>query len=220
MKLESDHNRSTQELETSEPMIESKLVIDDINQPLELVMRWLEDAKALGMDEPDAMNIATICEKGKPRNRMVLMRHITQDEIGFFTNLSSHKSKEIIANPEVSATLWWPKMERQIRIQGVASPMAREVVQAYFDSRPRNSRIAAWASKQSQPLESMSILSDRFYKVSRRFAGSDIPLPEFWGGYTISVDRIEFWLGQPFRLHERVVFTKTGNGWDISRLFP
>lgn len=200
--------------------VNSNLIIDGIDHPLELLIRWLKDAKAEGADNPDAMNIATICEEGKPRNRMVLMRHVTQSEIGFFTNLSSDKSREIIANPNVSATLWWPNMERQIRIEGAASPMDRDLVEDYFKTRPRNSQIAAWASKQSQSLESMHVLNERFQEAKRRFANDDIPIPEFWGGYTISIDRIEFWLGQPHRLHERIVFTRYENGWNISRLFP
>jgi len=203
-----------------ETNVNSNLILDGIGHPLELLIRWLEDAKVAGADKPDAMNIATIGKEGQPRNRMVLMRHVTQSEIGFFTNLSSPKSKEIIANPNVSATLWWPNMERQIRIEGVASPMDRDIVEDYFKTRPRNSQIAAWASKQSQSLESMHVLNERFQEAKKRFAGGDIPIPEFWGGYTISIDRIEFWLGQPYRLHERIVFTRTENGWNISRLFP
>ena len=200
--------------------IDLNSLINDVKHPVEIVAKWLQEANDLGLEKPEAMNLATVGIDGKPRNRMVLMRHITETQIGFFTNLSSSKAKEITNNPNVSATLWWSEMERQVRIEGPAQPMCQDVVEAYFNSRPRKSRIAAWASKQSQPLSSMDALNKRFQEAELMFTEGDVTLPKFWGGYTISVERIEFWLGKPHRLHERIVLTKEKDGWLRSRLFP
>ena len=200
--------------------IDLNSLINDVKHPVEIVAKWLQEANDLGLEKPEAMNLATVGIDGKPRNRMVLMRHVTETEIGFFTNLSSSKAKEITNNPNVSATLWWSEMERQVRIEGPAQPMCQDVVEAYFNSRPRKSRIAAWASKQSQPLSSMDALNKRFQEAELMFTEGDVTLPKFWGGYTISVERIEFWLGKPHRLHERIVLTKEKDGWLCSRLFP
>ena len=200
--------------------IDLNSLINDVKHPVEIVAKWLKEAKDLELEKPEAMNLATVGIDGKPRNRMVLMRYITETQIGFFTNLSSSKAKEITNNPNVSATLWWSEMERQVRIEGPAQPMCQDVVEAYFNSRPRKSRIAAWASKQSQPLSSMDALNKRFQEAEMMFTEGDVTLPKFWGGYTISVERIEFWLGKPHRLHERIVLTKEKDGWLRSRLFP
>ena len=218
----------TQHSEISSSMIERdddkkidlNSLINDVKHPVEIVAKWLKEAKDLELEKPEAMNLATVGIDGKPRNRMVLMRYITETQIGFFTNLSSSKAKEITNNPNVSATLWWSEMERQVRIEGPAQPMCQDVVEAYFNSRPRKSRIAAWASKQSQPLSSMDALNKRFQEAEMMFTEGDVTLPKFWGGYTISVERIEFWLGKPHRLHERIVLTKEKDGWLRSRLFP
>ena len=218
----------TQHSEISSSMIERdddkkidlNSLINDVKHPVEIVSKWLQEAKDLELEKPEAMNLATVGIDGKPRNRMVLMRHVTETEIGFFTNLSSSKAKEITNNPNVSATLWWSEMERQVRIEGPAQPMCKDVVEAYFNSRPRKSRIAAWASKQSQPLSSMDALNKRFQEAELMFTEGDVTLPKFWGGYTISVERIEFWLGKPHRLHERIVLTKEKDGWLRSRLYP
>ena len=200
--------------------IDLNSLINNAKHPVEIVAKWLQEANDLGLEKPEAMNLATVGIDGKPRNRMVLMRHVTETEIGFFTNLSSSKAKEITNNPNVSATLWWSEMERQVRIEGPAQPMCQDVVEAYFNSRPRKSRIAAWASKQSQPLSSMDALDKRFREAELMFTEGDVTLPKFWGGYTISVERIEFWIGKPHRLHERIVLTKEKDGWLRSRLFP
>ena len=207
-------------IERDDDKIDLNSLINNAKHPVEIVAKWLQEANDLGLQKPEAMNLATVGIDGKPRNRMVLMRHITETQIGFFTNLSSSKAKEITNNPNVSATLWWSEMERQVRIEGPAQPMCQDVVEAYFNSRPRKSRITAWASKQSQPLSSMDALDKRFREAELMFTEADVTLPKFWGGYTISVERIEFWLGKPHRLHERIVLTKEKDGWLRSRLFP
>ena len=219
--MEQHSDKSSSLIEKDDDLnLELNNLLNDAKHPVEIVAKWLQEAKDMGLDKPEAMNLATVGIDGKPRNRMVLMRHISKTEIGFFTNLSSSKAKEITNNPNVSATLWWSEMERQVRIEGLAQPMSHDVVEAYFTSRPRKSRIAAWASKQSQPLSSMDALYKRFQEAELMFAEGDVTLPKFWGGYTISVERIEFWLGKPHRLHERIVLTKEKDGWLHSRLFP
>jgi len=211
---------SSSMIERDDDKIDLNSLINNAKHPVEIVAKWLQEANDLGLEKPEAMNLATVGIDGKPRNRMVLMRHITENQIGFFTNLSSSKAKEITNNPNVSATLWWSEMERQVRIEGPAQPMRQDLVEAYFNSRPRKSRIAAWASKQSQPLSSMDALDKRFREADLMFTEADVTLPKFWGGYTISVERIEFWLGKPHRLHERIVLKKEKDGWLRSRLFP
>ena len=192
----------------------------DSERPLQLLADWVQEAKDLGMAEPDAMNLATVDEKGNPHNRMVLMRHITEREIGFFTNLNSSKAADIFATQRTSCTLWWPQLERQVRIEGTAAEMPRNIVEEYFQSRPRNSQIAAWASKQSTELTSMERLHEEFRQFELKFSDKIVPTPTFWGGFTINVDKIEYWHGKPFRLHERVILTKEENNWSTTRIYP
>ena len=194
--------------------------IKDLDNPLELLSRWMQDAIDGGVTEPNAMNIATVDSNGNPRNRMVLLKYLDGDDIGFFTNLKSDKSLEILAHTMVSATIWWPEMERQVRIEGIATQMDRVLVDDYHSSRPRKSRVAAWASDQSRPLKSREELEERFEQYDSMFDGEDIPLPPFWGGDTIRADKIEYWEGRPSRMHERVSLSRGDDGWDMTRLYP
>ena len=194
--------------------------IKDLDNPLELLSRWIQNAIDGGVTEPNAMNIATVDLKGNPRNRMVLLKYLDGDDIGFFTNLKSDKSLEILAHNVVSATIWWPEMERQVRIEGIATQMDRELAEDYHSSRPRKSRVAAWASDQSRPLKSREELEERFDQYDSMFDGDNVPLPPFWGGYTIRADKIEYWEGRPSRMHERIVLTREEEGWDMTRLYP
>ena len=194
--------------------------IKDLDNPLELLSRWIQNAIDGGVTEPNAMNIATVDLKGNPRNRMVLLKYLDGDDIGFFNNLKSDKSLEIRSHSMVSATIWWPEMERQVRIEGVATQMDRALAEDYHSSRPRKSRVAAWASDQSRPLGSREELEERFDQYDSMFDGEDVPLPPFWGGYTIRADKIEYWEGRPSRMHERIVLTREEEGWDMTRLYP
>ena len=189
-------------------------------RPLQLLADWVQEAKDLGMAEPDAMNLATVDAKGNPHNRMVLMRHINEREIGFFTNLESRKAADIFATQRTSSTLWWPQLGRQVRIEGTATEMPRDMVEAYYQSRPRKSQIAAWASKQSTELASMNRLHQDFRQYEEKFSDKTVPTPTFWGGFTILVDKIEYWHGKPFRLHERIVLTKGEQNWSTTRIYP
>jgi len=194
--------------------------IKDHTKPLELLSNWVQEAIDAGITEPNAMNIATVDSNGNPRNRMVLLKYLEGDNIGFFTNLESYKSVEIRGHSMISATIWWPEMERQVRIEGVATLMDRGLAEEYHSSRPRKSRIAAWASDQSRPLPSREELKQRYEKYELEFGDGEIPLPPFWGGYTIRADKVEYWEGRPNRMHDRVVLTRTDDGWDTERLYP
>tara|TARA_B100001113_G_C21045920_1_gene594487 strand:- start:367 stop:996 length:630 start_codon:yes stop_codon:yes gene_type:complete len=196
------------------------IVIERPNYPLELLENWINDAISEKVTEPNAMNIATIDKDGKPRNRMVLIKHLTKNEIGFFTNKESDKGKELRNCPYVSCTIWWPEMERQVRIEGIAKEMGVGFVEDYHSSRPRMSQIAAWASLQSEDLDSRDVLLQRFQMYEEKFESSVIPVPPFWGGYVIDPTKIEYWEGRPSRLHDRVLLTKSNNGWEINRLYP
>lgn len=198
----------------------SPIEIENLDCPLDLLSRWIQEAIDAGVTEPNAMNIATVDTNGNPRNRMVLLKYLEGDDIGFFTNLKSDKSLEIQSHNMVSATIWWPEMERQVRIEGVATQMDRALTEDYHSSRPRKSRVAAWASDQSRPLGSREELEERFDQYNSMFDGEDVPLPPFWGGYIIRAAKIEYWEGRPSRLHERIVLTMKEEGWDKARLYP
>ena len=197
-----------------------EISIADPQVPLRLLSEWLVAAREAGEIEVNAMSLATVDSQGNPRNRMVLLKHLEDEEIGFFTNIESDKADEISSCNSVAATIWWPKMERQVRIEGVASLMDRDMVEEYHQSRPRKSRIAARVSDQSKPLESREELMRRFEEEEEKFEGGEIPLPDHWGGYLIVINRVEYWSGRPSRMHERVVLTKEDGLWSQRRLYP
>ena len=185
-----------------------------------MLSKWIQEARENGVIEPNSMSLATVDASGAPRNRMVLLKFLEGDEIGFFTNMESDKSVEIQALPCVSAAIWWPEMERQVRIEGRASEMDRSKVEEYHSSRPRKSRIAAWASDQSRTLETREELLRKFEEIESKFEGKEVPPPPSWGGFRITVDRVEYWSGRPSRLHERVVLTRGADSWSEQRLYP
>ena len=197
-----------------------EIIVEDSEEPLSLLSRWIQEARERGVVEPNSMSLATVDESGSPRSRMVLLKFLEGEEVGFFTNMESDKALEIQSTPEVSATIWWPEMERQVRIEGSAYEMKRSQVEEYHSSRPRESRIAAWASDQSRRLESREDLLRKFEEMECDFEGTEVPLPPFWGGFRIIVNRVEYWSGRPSRLHERVVLTRSGDSWSQSRLYP
>ena len=157
----------------------------DLTSPLQLLAKWVDEAKELALPEPDAMNLATVDEDGNPHNRMVLMRHINDTEIGFFTNLKSNKARDIFSSGKTSSTLWWPQLGRQVRVEGSAREMNREMVDSYFSKRPRNSKIAAWSSRQSSELASMDLLHQVFDDFKDKFTAETVPTPPFWGGFML-----------------------------------
>jgi pyridoxamine 5'-phosphate oxidase len=170
--------------------------------------------------EPYTMVLSTILEK-QPQSRVVYMREFTADTITFFSNYKSNKAKEIDKNANVALLFYWPISERQIRINGIAKAISREDSEAYFSTRPRKSQIGAWASEQSQVIENRQYLIERLKHFEQEFAEKEVSCPKNWGGYSVQIKSIEFWQGQPARLHDRFLYTKaTEIKWNIQRLAP
>ncbi|HKK94691.1 MAG TPA: pyridoxamine 5'-phosphate oxidase [Longimicrobiales bacterium] len=190
--------------------------------PIDLVEAWYETAQECGMFMPEAMTLATSTPDGAPSARMVLLKGIDDRGFRFFTNYESRKADELEANPRVALILHWAVIERQIRIEGSVERLTKLESYEYFSSRPRGSRIGAWASEQSRPLESREAFEAQVDRYEKKFEGEDIPLPPHWGGYRVVPTRIEFWQGRASRLHDRWVFRRDAEGelWELDRLQP
>ncbi len=182
---------------------------------------WFTEAAAEGSRFPEQMALATATLEGVPSVRMVLLKGHTAAGFAFYTNRESRKARELEANPRAAAVLHWERLQRQVRIEGTVARLSEDESLTYFRTRPRESQIGAWASPQSQPLASRGELEQRANEIEQRFAGQDeVPLPPFWGGYLISATAIEFWQGQPGRLHDRVRYELSGDSWTRERLAP
>lgn len=204
--------------------------------PFEQARAWLDEALTASgqrsdVPEPTAISVATVDASGAPNVRTVLMRYFDERGPGFVTNLESDKSREIEANPRLAISLTWPALYRAIRFRGAASLVGRDEVEAYFASRPYGSRLSAWASAQSRPAEGRAELEQRWAQALERFpdtgSDADVPVPPFWGGWRLTCDEVEFWAGRSNRLHDRLVFTRVGDGdladagsWRVSRRQP
>ena len=188
--------------------------------PFDQFIAWMEFAKKLGIEQLNAMSLATASKKGIPSCRMVLLKHIDQDGLIFYTNYSSRKSKELEENPHASAVIFWPKIMFQLCVDGIVVKVSREISNNYFQTRNRESQIGAWASSQGKKLLSREELEKKYQEASGSFKGKEIPLPPFWGGYRIIPNRFEFWLGGHHRLHDRFQYLKKDSQWEISRLSP
>ena len=190
------------------------------SDPLELFRRWLEDAEASGLLLPESMTLATATAEGRPSARMVLLKGADPDGFRFFTNFGSHKAVELDANPWAALCFHWSVLERQVRIEGSVERLSTEDSAEYFATRGRGSQIGAWASEQSRPIADRAGLEARAAEIEARFAGKEVPLPDFWGGYLLVPERFEFWQGRANRLHDRLVYTPRNGGWEITRLQP
>lgn len=196
----------------------------DINassQPLKLFNEWMIEAKANpAIKEANAMALATIDREGELHNRVVLCKYWSEDGFTFFTNYDSRKGKDLADHPKASAVFYWDPLFRQFKISGTVEKTSRKISEDYWRSRPRDSQISQWISRQSQPIASRDLLQKAWMDAEKQFAGTDIPCPEHWGGYLIRPKRIEFWIGRPGRLHERFEFEKTGSTWTFRILYP
>lgn len=189
--------------------------------PIEQFSQWLDEAVEAGLKDPSAMCLATVDAAGQPSQRIVLLKGFDERGFVFYTNLESKKAREMVHNPQVSLLFPWHRLERQIVVTGKVARVAREEAQAYFQSRPLDSQLAAWASRQSQPLSSREELQAQFEAEKARFAESPIPLPEFWGGYRVVPLEVEFWQGGANRLHDRFIYRADDCGsWSVERLSP
>jgi pyridoxamine 5'-phosphate oxidase len=189
------------------------------DNPIEQFREWYERA-AQEVPLPDAMALATVDADGFPDARMVLLKGFGADGFRFFTNLGSAKARQLEAEPRAALIIYWRELDRQVRIRGEAEKLPAVDDDDYFATRPTEARLGAWASPQSEPLPSRETLDERLRDVTERFAGADVPRPEFWGGYLLRPDRIEFWQGQAARLHDRFLYTREDEGWRIERLGP
>lgn len=190
------------------------------SDPLAQLHLWLDEAYATPtIIEPNAMCVATVDAVGKPSARMVLLRGLDSRGLVFYTSYESRKGRELGDNGRIAATFYWGAFERQVRIEGSVTQLAQEESDAYFASRPRGHRLSAWASEQSEPIDSRATLDARMAHFDERFE-DDVPRPHSWGGYLIAPIRLEFWQGRPNRMHDRLEYTRTGRIWSIQRLQP
>jgi pyridoxamine 5'-phosphate oxidase len=188
--------------------------------PIELFREWFGAARRAGIFLPEAMTVATATPDGAPSARMMLLKGVEQGGFVFFTNYESRKAGELEANPRAALVFHWAVLERQVRVEGRIERLSPPESEAYFRTRPRGSRLGAWASKQSRPLGDRAELENRVREHAARFPGDEIPLPSFWGGYRLVPQRIEFWQGRLDRLHDRLRFEWDGSGWRSVRLYP
>lgn len=191
--------------------------------PVRQLEKWLKDAIDAEHPEPTAMTLATVSEAGVPAARIVLLKRLDDDGLGFFTNYDSEKGRHLEKNPNASASFFWVLLERQVRVTGIVRKMSREASEAYFHSRPRESQLGAWASRQSTPIEGREALERALSDVRRRFGDGEIPCPPYWGGYVLAPTQVEFWQGGAARLHDRLRYTRIeGNpsAWTVTRLSP
>lgn len=183
--------------------------------------RWFDEACEHVQDaEPNAMALATVGPDGTPGARTVLLKYFDEAGFVFFTNLESRKAGHIAENPAVALLFWWKELERQIEITGVAERISSAEAAKYFVTRPRGSQLGAWVSDQSRVLTSRKALEIKLGEIKRKFADGEIPLPKFWGGYRVTPATLEFWQGQPDRLHDRFQYVREREGWHIQRLAP
>ena len=190
------------------------------SHPLPIVRRWLDEAEAAGVRLPNAIALATAGADGRPSIRHVLLRGIDDGGFVFYTNRGSRKGRELAENPRAAFALYWRELDRQITVTGDVEPVSAEVADAYFASRPREARLGAWASRQSETLSSRAELLERYAAFEERYAGGDVPRPPFWGGYRLRPIAIELWQGRLHRLHDRFRYRREGDDWTVRRLAP
>jgi pyridoxamine 5'-phosphate oxidase len=190
-------------------------------EPMTQFARWMADALASGMPEPTAMVLSTVTEQGRPRARTVLLKAHDRTGFTFYTNRTSRKGRELAANPAACLVFPWYPIQRQVVVEGRVRELSAAESEPYFRSRPRLSQIGAWASRQSTVIASRDVLDDRVAGLERRWPEPEqVPMPDFWGGYVLEPDAVEFWQAGAFRLHDRLRYRRAGGGWAVDRLSP
>lgn len=205
-----------------EEYIKHELLESDVDKdPIEQFLKWFNEALKSEVKEPNAMVLSTVDTDNQPKSRIVLLKEFDNDGFVFYTNYQSDKGLEMLQNPRVALCFWWQELERQVRIEGEANKVSRAQTESYFNSRPRLSRLGAWASNQSEELDNRDELEARFQELDQQFTGENIPLPAYWGGYIIEPTAIEFWQGRKSRLHDRLRYDKVEDGqWKLKRRSP
>lgn len=188
--------------------------------PFEQFAGWMDEALKAEVPEPTAMVLATVTPDGRPRSRVVLLKGFDHEGFVFYTNYKSRKGRDLAENPNAVIHFFWPDLERQVNISGVVSRVSDEESDEYFNSRPYASRVGAWASKQSEPIDSRMVLIKRVAALVVKYASGNVPRPPHWGGFRLVPDRFEFWQGRESRLHDRICYELDGVDWHISRLSP
>ena len=194
----------------------------DVNpDPIEQFRKWFDEALSANLHEPNAMTLATTTPDGCPSARIVLLKGYDERGFVFYTNHEGRKARELEENPRCALVFYWGEFERQVRVEGQASRVSKEESDAYYASRPRGSRLGAWASEQSRPIERRDLLEERLRELESEYEGDEVPRPPFWGGYRVEPKAIEFWQGRENRLHDRLLYRRSDKaGWRIERLQP
>jgi pyridoxamine 5'-phosphate oxidase len=201
----------------------SKMTLDESMvdaDPLKQFESWFREAVEGKVNEPNAMVVSTVNAEDRPSSRVLLLRNFDANGFVFYTNYNSRKAKDIEKNNNASLLFFWPELERQVRVEGKLVKQSAEESDRYFNSRPRESRLGAWTSPQSEIIADRNALDEELAVIIKKFEGKEVPRPEWWGGYTLQPDRIEFWQGRPSRLHDRICYIKEKGQWKIVRLAP
>jgi len=209
-----------------EPVSEPAQILEDLVEenvdpdPILQFTRWFRQAEDVVKRLPNAMALATATNDGKPSVRMVLLKGFDQDGFVFYTNYESQKAEDLSQNPQASLLFYWPDFGRQVRVSGKVAKVTRAESEAYFSTRPLDSQLGAWASRQSEVILGRKVLEDRVSELERQYAGRAVPTPPFWGGYRLAPESIEFWQEREGRLHDRLRYRRKGSNWLLERLSP